>query len=226
MILYMDVATTRSIRRNGKLYTLREDIANSITHGIGGVLAIIGTVIILIISIRQNDALKIVSSAIYGFSAILLFTMSTLYHSFTNDTVKKVFRVFDHTSISILIAGTYTPYTLVLLRGKAIGLIVFSVVWGVNILSIVLKSISVNRFEKISLACYIISGWCALIAIVPIIKALALPGLILLFLGGLMYTSGIFFYAKVKTHYMHAVWHLFVLAGAILHYFSIILYVI
>ena len=155
-------------------YTLGEEITNSITHGVGAGMAIAGMVVLLV---QSNDVWQVVSSAIYGASMIFLFLMSCLYHALTNPTAKKVFRVFDHTSIFFLIAGTYTPFTLVTLRGW-VGWTVFGVVWGVAVVGIVLNSISVERFKKISMVGYIASGWCVIAAIVPLVRRMALPGVI------------------------------------------------
>ena len=203
-------------------YTLGEEITNSITHGVGAGMAIAGMVVL---PEQSNDVWQVVSSAIYGASMIFLFLMSCLYHALTNPTAKKVFRVFDHTSIFFLIAGTYTPFTLVTLRGW-VGWTVFGVVWGVAVVGIVLNSISVERFKKISMVGYIASGWCVIAAIVPLVRRMALPGVILLILGGVFYTAGVLFYRKKGVRFMHAFWHFFVLAGAVLHYFCILFYVI
>ena len=203
-------------------YTLGEEITNSITHGVGAGMAIAGMVVLLV---QSNDVWQVVSSAIYGASMIFLFLMSCLSHARTNPTAKKVFRVFDHTSIFFLIAGTYTPFTLVTLRGW-VGWTVFGVVWGVAVVGIVLNSISVERFKKISMVGYIASGWCVIAAIVPLVRRMALPGVILLILGGVFYTAGVLFYRKKGVRFMHAFWHFFVLAGAVLHYFCILFYVI
>lgn len=211
------------IPKPGFFYTLGEEIANAITHGVGAALAVAGTVILLVNSV--GDPWKIVSSAIYGFSMILLFTMSCLYHAITNPRAKRVIRVFDHTSIFVLIAGTYTPFTLVTLRGW-IGWTVFGVVWGVAVCGIVLNAISIERFKKISMIGYVASGWCVVIAFVPLLQRMAWPGIVLLIAGGVAYTGGILFYRRKGVKAMHALWHGFVLAGALLHYFSILLYVI
>lgn len=212
-----------NVVRKGSFYTVSEEIANAVTHGVGALLAVVATVFLLIQSL--GDPWKVVSSAIYGGSMILLFTMSCLYHALTNETAKKVFRVFDHTTIFLLIAGTYTPFTLVTLRG-AMGWTVFGVVWGVAAAGIILNAISIERFKKISMAGYIVSGWCIVIAMIPLFQKLALPGILLLFLGGIFYTGGILFYKKKGVPYMHMLWHLFVLAGAAAHFFCIIFYVI
>ena len=203
-------------------YTLGEEITNSITHGVGAGMAIAGMVVLLV---QSNDVWQVVSSAIYGASMIFLFLMSCLYHALTNPTAKKVFRVFDHTSIFFLIAGTYTPFTLVTLRGW-VGWTVFGVVWGVAVVWIVVSSIGVERCKRISVGGYIATGRCVLAAIVPLVRRMALPGVILLILGGVFYTAGVLFYRKKGVRFMHAFWHFFVLAGAVLHYFCILFYVI
>lgn len=216
------MATVSKTQNKVKFYTLGEEITNSITHGIGALLGVAGLVILLVFS---SGAWEAVSSSIYGASMIMLFTMSTLYHALSNEKAKKVFRIFDHTSIFFLIAGTYTPITLVLLNG-ALGWVLFGIVWAAAIVGIVLNSISIERFKKFSMICYIASGWCIVIAIYPLIKAIATGGLVLLVLGGVAYTLGIIFYKKKTVRYMHAIWHVFVLLGAILQYFSILKYVI
>lgn len=219
----MSANKTESNKKSPIFYTLGEEIANAVSHGVGAALAVAGTVILLVMA--QGDAWKIVSSAIYGASMILLFTMSCLYHSLTNRTAKSVLRVFDHTSIFFLIAGTYTPFTLVTLRGW-IGWIIFGLVWGAAIFGIILNVISIERFKKISMVCYVASGWCVVIAFVPLMQSMALPGIILLVLGGVAYTAGILFYRRKDIRFMHGIWHLFVVAGALLQYFCILFYVI
>lgn len=213
------------VRKEGALYSIMEEIANAITHGIGAALAIAGCIILIVFAAFTGDAWKIVSASIYGASMIILFTMSTLYHSFTHTTAKKVFRIFDHTSIYLLIAGTYTPFTLVLLRG-ALGWTIFGVVWAAAVLGIVLNSISIERFKKFSMICYLASGWCIIVAIVPMVRALGTAGTVFLLLGGVMYTAGVLFYKKKEIQYMHSIWHVFVLAGAIFHFFCVLMYVI
>ena len=215
--------TNMSVVRKGSFYTVSEEIANAVTHGAGSLLAIVGTVFLLVRA--GSDPWKLVSASIYGASMVLLFTMSCLYHAITNVRAKKVLRVFDQSTIFLLIAGTYTPYTLVTLRGP-VGWAVFGVVWTVAVVGIVLNAISIERFKKISMAGYVVSGWCIIAAMVPLVQALDIHGIILLFLGGILYTGGIFFYRKKGVRHMHTLWHLFVLAGAAAHFFSIALYVI
>lgn len=204
------------------LYTLGEELVNAISHGLGALLAVAGTIILIVASV--GDVWKVVSCAIYGASMILLFTMSCLYHAISHVKAKKVMRVFDHTTIFILIAGTYTPFTLVTLRGW-IGWTLFGVVWGAAIIGITFTAINMERFKVFSMVCYIASGWCVVLAAVPMIRTMALPGLLLLLAGGVVYTLGLIFYAK-KIRYCHGIWHFFVLGGAILHYFCILFYVV
>lgn len=148
--------------------------------------------------------------------------MSTLYHAITNPTAKKFFRIMDHNTIFFLIAGTYTPLTLAVLKG-AIGWILFGVVWGAAILGIVLNSIDLEKFRKPSVVCYILMGWVIIFAIKPMLTAMPKISLIFLLVGGAFYTVGIIFYALKKVKWFHSVWHLFTVAGSIFHYFSILI---
>lgn len=213
------------MKKKNLLYTVEEEIANSVTHGIGALLAIAACVVLVVTSALTGDPYKIVSCSIYGASLIIMFSMSTLYHALTNEKAKYVFRIFDHTSIFILIAGTYTPIALNTLRGP-IGWIIFSIEWTVTIVGVVLNSISIERFKKFSLIAYIAGGWCIVLAAFPFIKAIEPGGMWLILSGGLAYTIGIIFYKLKSLKYMHSLWHLFVLAGAILQYFCIQLYIV
>lgn len=209
----------------GRNYTLGEELFNSISHGVGALGAIACCAVIVVFAALTRDPWKIVSASVYGTCMILLFLFSTLYHSLTNATAKKVFRAFDHLGIFLLIAGSYTPITLVTLRGP-LGWTLFGVVWGAAVLGIVFNAISVERFKKFSMIAYIATGWAVVLAIVPLVRSIPLPGIILMVIGGLMYTIGIVFYKMKKIRYMHSVWHLFVLAGALFQYFAILFYVI
>lgn len=208
-----------------KQYTLGEELLNSISHGAGALLGIAGTVALIIRAVLLGNVLAIVSSAIYGFSLIVLYTMSTLYHAITNSTAKKVFRVLDHSSIYLLIAGTYTPYALVTLHGN-IGGVILWLVWGAAVFGIVLNCISVERFKKVSLVLYIASGWAVVISVKGLVENLPLGGIILMAVGGIFYTGGIAFYIMKKKKFFHGIWHFCVLAGSLAHYFSIFFYVI
>lgn len=207
-----------------KLYTNGEEVFNSLTHGIGTMLSAAGTTLLIILSLIYGNTLGLVSSIIYGITLILMFASSTLYHSLPNEKAKKIFRVFDHCSIFLLIAGTYTPFTLITL-GKDNGIILFSVIWISAIIGIILNAVDLKKYDKLSLVCYVLMGWAAIFAVRPLIRILSPIGILLLILGGIMYTGGIIFY-KMKNKYMHSVWHLFVLAGAVLHFFTILIYVL
>lgn len=209
-----------------KKYSLGEEITNAISHGIGLLLSIIGLIILLIFSIKSKDTVKILSSSIYGISLIVLYTMSTFYHALKVNKAKKAFQILDHCSIYILIAGTYSPYSLVLLEPK-FGLTIFALIWTVSIIGIVLNSISLKKYRILSQISYFFLGWLVIFVFNPLKEALEYNGLVLLILGGIAYTVGaLFYYIGRKIRYFHSIFHLFVLLGSILHYFSIINYVI
>lgn len=203
-----------------KRYTLGEEIFNSVTHGVGSLLSIAGTVVLIVFSAINSDAFAVVSSAVYGASLIILYTMSTLYHSITNEKAKKFFRIMDHNTIFFLIAGTYTPYTLAVLRSP-LGWVLFGVVWGAAAIGIVLNSIDLEKFSKISVVCYIAMGWVIIIAVKPLMSSMPFISFALLVAGGVFYTIGVIFYAIKKVKYFHSVWHIFTVIGSALHYFSV-----
>lgn len=203
-----------------KRYTLGEEIFNSVTHGMGSLLSIAGTVVLIVFSAINSDAFAVVSSAVYGASLIILYTMSTLYHSITNEKAKKFFRIMDHNTIFFLIAGTYTPYTLAVLRSP-LGWVLFGVVWGAAAIGIVLNSIDLEKFSKISVVCYIAMGWVIIIAVKPLMNSMPFISFALLVAGGIFYTIGVIFYAIKKVKYFHSVWHIFTVIGSALHYFSV-----
>lgn len=208
-----------------KEYTLGEEITNSVTHGIGVLLSIAALIILLVISIQSKEPLKIISSIIYGMSLIVLYTMSTLYHSLIGKA-KNIFQILDHCSIYLLIAGSYTPYTLVVLRGK-FGLIIFLLIWIISTVGIVLNSVSIFKFKILSQISYLLLGWIIIFVFNPLRKALSYNGLLLLILGGLSYTLGaLFYYFGRKVRYFHSIFHIFVLLGSIFHFFSVALYVL
>ncbi len=203
-----------------KRYTLGEEIFNSVTHGVGSLLSIAGTVVLIVFSAINSDAFAVVSSAVYGASLIILYTMSTLYHSITNEKAKKFFRIMDHNTIFFLIAGTYTPYTLAVLRSP-LGWVLFGIVWGAAAIGIVLNSIDLEKFSKISVVCYIAMGWVIIIAVKPLMNSMPFISFALLVAGGVFYTIGVIFYAIKKVKYFHSVWHIFTVIGSALHYFSV-----
>jgi len=207
-------------------YSLSEELISAISHGIGALLGVAGLVLCIVISAIHGSSIAVIASCIYGVTLILLYTMSTLYHSLKVNNAKRVFRIIDHCSIYLLIAGSYTPYTLITLKGVW-GWTIFGIIWGSAILGIILNSIDIKKYKKISMVLYILMGWMVLFAIKPLINSLAKPGLILLVIGGILYTVGAIFYGiGRKKKYMHSVFHIFVLAGSIFQFFSIYLYVL
>lgn len=207
-------------------YSLGEEITNAILHGIGALLAIAALVLCVVFSAIHHNPYAVVSSCLYGSTLIILYTMSCLYHSLKVNNAKRVFRIIDHCSIFLLIAGTYTPLTLVSLNGP-IGWTLFGIVWGVSILGIILNAIDLNKYKVISMILYIMMGWAIIFTFPRLLRVIDMAGIYLLVAGGIVYTIGAIFYGVgKKIKYMHSVFHFFVLAGSILHFFAILLYVI
>lgn len=204
--------------------TLGEEIANSVTHGIGAILSLAGLIVLVIIASTRGTAWHIVASVVYGVCLLLLYLCSTLYHALPGVRVKRLFRIFDHSAIYLLIAGTYTPFTLVNLRGVW-GWSLFGVVWTLAACGIVFKGLFIGRLEMLSSAVYVAMGWVVVVAIRPLLSVLPWEGFLWLLAGGVAYTAGLLFYAS-KTRYAHAVWHLFVLAGSVLHFCAVYRYVL
>jgi len=196
-----------------------EEIANSITHGIGAVLSVAGLAAMVVIAARRGTAWEITACAVYGASLVLLYLCSTLYHALAHPGAKRVFRILDHASIYLLIAGTYTPFTLVTLRGGW-GWSLFGVVWGLAVAGIVFKCFLTGRWQVLSTGVYVAMGWMALIAIRPLIHAMTFQGLAWLVAGGVLYTAGVAFFAWNRK-YAHAIWHLFVLGGSVCHFVAV-----
>ncbi|MGY3703206.1 hemolysin III [Vagococcus martis] len=206
-----------------KKYLVVNEIFNAITHGIGTGLSIAGLVLLIIKGVQMHSPIRIVSYSIFGASMILLFLFSTLFHSLIFTKAKKVFQVFDHSSIYLLIAGSYTPYSLVTIGGP-LGWSMCIIIWLLAISGIVYKAIFLQKRGKADYFLYILMGWLCVIAIKPLYEGLGFNGLLLLVLGGVSYTAGTFFYSKQHLKFMHVIWHLFVLAGAIFIFFSVYLY--
>jgi len=198
---------------------------NSITHLFGAVAAAAGLVVLVVLAAQQGDAWKLVSFSVYGATLFLLYLFSTLYHS-TRGSAKPILAKLDHVAIYLLIAGSYTPFTLVTLRG-AWGWTLFGMIWGLAVLGIVVDSLHSNGARRIlPIVIYIVMGWLVLIAFKPLIAALPHAGVLWLVAGGLFYTLGIVFYAlDKKLRHAHGIWHLFVLAGSISHYLAVLIYV-
>ncbi|MEW8973116.1 MAG: hemolysin III family protein [Tissierellaceae bacterium] len=209
-----------------KKYTKKEEIANGITHGLGVIFGIVAVTILLFMAISERNVPRIVSFSIYGVCIILMFLSSTLYHSFTIDRVKQILRVFDHSSIFLFIAGTYTPIALLALQGK-LRLIILIGIWIIALLGITFKIFTFGKFDKykaLSLILYIGMGWIAIIPIKAIINATSINFFYWILAGGIMYTLGTIFYSIKKIPYSHAIWHVFVLIASIAHFLGIALY--
>ncbi len=206
-------------------YSPGEEIANSLTHGIGILLSIGGLGVLTAFASVFGNARHIVGVSIFGFTMVLLYTSSTLYHSIPIPRVKSILRLIDHSAIFLLIAGTYTPFTLITLQGPW-GWTLFGIVWTVAAAGIIFQTNLIQRFPIISVVLYILMGWVVVVAIKPLMERIAPGGLALLFGGGVSYTFGVLFYAWRNLPYHHAVWHLFVLGGTVLHYFAVLLFVI
>ncbi len=206
-------------------YSLHEEIANSITHGIGVIFSIAGLGVLASFASVFGSVWHIVSCSIYSGTMIVLYSVSTLYHSIPGRKTKSVFRVLDHSSIFLLIAGTYTPITLVCLRGP-LGWSIFGTIWGLAVLGILLEIFLPKKWRPIIIGLYIVMGWTILVAVQPMLSAIAPGGLWLLLIGGLCYTAGVPFYAWRSLPFNHAIWHMFVLGGTVFQFFSILLYVV
>ena len=212
-------------------YTKGEEIFNAVSHIVGGGFGIIALVLGIIFSVIYSNGYGLASMIVYGVSMIILYTMSALYHFLPRGKAKKVFRIFDHCTIFLLIAGTYTPYCLVSLReiSPTLGWGLFGVVWCLSILGIIGNAINMHSMwiKTLSMICYLGEGWCVIFAIDKLIKAITIPGFILLLAGGVLYTIGAVFYGfGKKCKYIHSVFHLFCLAGTISQFLSILFYVI
>jgi hemolysin III len=206
-------------------YTVGEEIAHAVTHGVGLLLSIGGLAVLVAFSSLYGDAWHITSTSIYGATLILLYAASTLYHGIPHARAKEVLQRLDHAAIFLLIAGTYTPFTLVNLRGGW-GWTLFGLVWGIAIAGMLLELVCRKRYKRLSITLYLGLGWLVLIAIKPMLTSVEAGGLILLLAGGLCYSLGVIFYVWKQLTYHHAIWHLFVLAGSVLHFFSVLFYVV
>ena len=205
--------------------SMGEEIANSIIHGIGIALSITALVLLVVFSSQRGNAWQIVSFSIYGTTLVILYLFSTLYHSFHNKKVKFFFRLFDYASIYLLIAGTYTPVTLTILRGP-LGWTVFGIIWGLAILGVVKQFVFFHKFQAFSVITYLIMGWLIVLVIKPLLSEVPLMFFMWILIGGLSYTLGIVFFVWDKMPYNHSIWHLFVLGGSISHFFAFLFYLI
>lgn len=206
-------------------YTVGEEIANSVIHGVGVALAVGGLGVLTAFASLHGNAWHIVGCSIFGAALILLYTASTLYHGIPHPRAKAVLRILDHAAIFLLIAGTYTPFVLVSLRAPW-RWVVLGAIWALASVGIVFKAVLLRKWAAVSTVLYAALGWVAVLGIKPLLAAIAPGGLVLLLLGGLAYTAGIGFYVWRRLPYHHAIWHVFVLVGSVLHFFAVLFYAI
>lgn len=201
-------------------YTVMEEVLNAVTHGIGAALAVAALVILLVMA--PKDTGTILCNTLYGVTLFVLYIVSTLYHALGINKAKRVFRILDHCSIFLLIAGTYTPISLLIIGGTT-GWILFGCIWGAAAIGIVLNAVDMKRFSKLSAVCYLVMGWAVVFAIKPLVEAMPVREIVLMVAGGVAYTAGAVLYnVGKKVKYIHSIWHVFVLAGSILHFFTIL----
>ncbi|MBB3167310.1 PAQR family membrane homeostasis protein TrhA [Simiduia aestuariiviva] len=205
-------------------YSLAEELANSISHGLGAALSVAALTLMVAVSLAAEDGWKLASAIVYGTSLVLLFLASTLYHSVANTRAKQLLRLLDHCAIYLLIAGTYTPFLLINLRG-AWGWTLFAVIWSLALFGVFFKIFFQHKFPRLSLFTYILMGWLIIVAMSEMIAKVPSGALWLLLAGGLVYTFGAVFYAWERIPYNHAIWHMFVLGGSTCHFLAIYLYV-
>ncbi|GJM43704.1 MAG: hemolysin III [Gemmatimonadota bacterium] len=206
-------------------FSFAEEVAHSLTHGAGLLLAVAALVLLVVFASRRGTAIHVVSGAVYGTTLVLLYAASTFYHALPHGRAKRVFGILDHAAIFLLIAGTYTPFALVTLPGSW-GWPVFGIIWGLAIAGVLLEAISRGRARRLQLALYLAMGWAIVVVARPLVQGLAPQGLVLLLAGGLAYTLGTVFFVWRRLPFHHAVWHVFVLGGSVCHFFAILLYVI
>ena len=204
---------------------LKEEIANSVTHGIGLALAVAGLSILVVFACLRGTAWHIVSCSIYGTTLVVLYLASTLYHGVQKPAAKRFLKVFDHCSIYLLIAGSYTPFTIVTLKGGW-GWTLFGLSWGLAILGIIFKTFHTGKYEALSTTLYLSMGWLVIIAIKPFFLSVPLAGFLWVIAGGLCYTFGVLFYCLDRIPFFHTIWHLFVLGGSTCHFFAVLFYVL
>lgn len=207
------------------LYSNSEETLHAITHGIGILLSIAGLAVLVAFASLNGDGWHVTTSSIYGATLILMYSASTLYHGIPHSRAKQILQQLDHAAIYLLIAGTYTPFLLINLRHDW-GWLLFAVIWIAAIIGMIFELVDYKPFKRISLGLYMVMGWMIVVAINPMLDNVSTGGLILLLAGGLAYTAGAVFYIREQMLYHHVIWHLFVLVGSILHYFSILFYVI
>lgn len=203
--------------------SLGEEIANSVTHGVGLLLALSVMPFLITAAVRRGDTANVVGASVFGATLVLLYLASTIYHALPQNRAKSIFQILDHAAIFLLIAGTYTPFTLGVLRGGW-GWTLLALIWAMAIFGVVLKAVSGTKCRRLSMFLYLAMGWLVLIAVRPVLSSVPISGLVWIAAGGVAYTSGIAFFAAERMRYSHCIWHLFVLAGSVCHVFAVLWY--
>jgi hemolysin III len=221
--LYNGGEMTEAMTSEERRPTLGEEVANSISHGVGLVLALVATPILILAALRYGSAWNAVGVSVFAASMVTLYLASTLYHAITHDRAKRVFRMFDHGAIFLLIAGTYTPFTLGILRGPW-GWTLLVLIWTLAAMGLTMKAVFGSRFNRLSVVLYLVMGWLVVIAAPQVLRVMPLSGLAWLMAGGIAYTAGVGFYAAHRVRYAHFAWHLFVIAGTTCHFFAVLWY--
>jgi hemolysin III len=215
----------KSLVLQAREQSLGEEIANSVSHGVGFLAAVAASPVLIFSAIQHDSQAGIAGASVFAFTMVLLYITSTLYHMLARNKAKRVLRVLDHGAIYLLIAGTYTPFTLGVLRG-AWGWTLFGIVWGIAVAGVVLKSIGGIRYQKLSTILYLVMGWLIIVAVKPLWLNMPSWGLFWLLAGGAAYTAGLGFYAAKRIRYAHFIWHLFVIAGTACHFIAVLRYAV
>jgi len=219
------VSMAKTLVSHERTQTRGEEIANSVSHGVGFLAAVAASPVLIFSAVQHGSSAGIVGASVFAFTMLLLYITSTLYHTLAMNKAKRVFQVLDHGAIFLLIAGTYTPFTLGILRG-AWGWTLFGIVWGIAVVGVVLKSIGGVRYQKLSTILYLAMGWIIIIAVKPLYLNMPSWGLFWLLAGGAAYTAGVGFYAADRIRYAHFIWHLFVIAGTACHFIAVLRYAV
>lgn len=219
------IPMTKSLASQKRIQSLGEEIANSVSHGVGFLAAVAVSPVLLVSTVRHDGSAAIVGASIFAFTMLLLYFSSTLYHALARNKAKRIFQILDHNAIFLLIAGTYTPFTLGVLRG-AWGWTLFGLVWSLAVVGVVIKSVGGVRYKRLSTILYLAMGWLIIIAVKPMWLKIPSWGLFWLLLGGIAYTAGVGFYASKRIRYAHFVWHLFVIVGTACHCIAVLGYAV
>ena len=214
---------TKSLTSQERAQSVAEEVANSVSHGVSLLAAVAVSPVLVVSAVQRDSSAQIVGASVFAFTMVLLYLTSTLYHMLARNKAKRVLRILDHSAVFLLIAGTYTPFTLGVLRGTW-GWTLFGLVWGIAVLGVVLKSFGGVRYQRLSTILYLAMGWLMIIAVKPLWLNMPSWGLFWLAAGGVAYTAGVGFYAAKRIRYAHFIWHLFVIAGTVCHFIAVLRY--